>query len=224
MVSSGRRRALFLLLIATTMGQVIRATRYDRAANERNAVPSLNLLGRALRWHRLDDGVMGGQSETVHSSAEGTEELHFAGHINTQGGGFCSIRSPIEEGLPSDTAAIRVIFVGDGKTYKVLFSDGNKNAFGPSRRSPSWQKDLPTKAGVEETATLTLDSLTPSLQGGPVNTDAKLDPTQVKEIGFMLSLKLSNGESNPVETFGTGIFPFSLKVRSIEAIKADEMN
>ena len=77
---------------------------------------------------------------------------------------------------------------------------------------------------MEEKATLTLDSLTPSLQGGPVSTDAKLDPTQVKEIGFMLSLKLSNGESNPVETFGTGIFPFSLKVRSIEAIRADEVN
>ena len=194
------------------------------AINLNPFIASLNLLGRAMKWHRLDDGVMGGQSETVHSSAEGTEELHFAGHINTQGGGFCSIRSPVEGGLPSDTAAVRICYLGDGKTYKVLFSDGNKNAFGPSRRSPSWQRDLPTKAGVEETAILTLDSLTPSLQGGPVNTNTKLNPTQVKEIGFMLSLKLSSGESNPVETFGTGIFPFSLKVRSIEAIRADEVN
>ena len=114
---------------------------------------SLNLLGRALKWHRLDDGVMGGQSETVHSSAEGADELNFAGHINTQGGGFCSIRSPIEGGLPSDTAAIRVIFVGDGKTYKVLFSDGNKKHLGRVgavrrgrkifRRRRGWKKKQP---------------------------------------------------------------------------------
>lgn len=135
-----------------------------------------------------------------------------------------SIRSPIEEGLPEDTSAIRVCYIGDGKTYKVLFSDGNKSAFGPSRRSPSWQTDLPTKNGVEDTAIIRLDSLIPSLQGGPVATDAKLDPTQVKEMGFMLSLKLSSGESNPVETFGSGIFPFSLKIRSIETVCTDEIN
>lgn len=206
------------------MGQVMRAARYDRAANERNAIPSLKFLGQTLNWHRLDDGVMGGQSETLHSSSTDSEELHFSGQINTQGGGFCSIRSPIEGGLPDGTAAIRVCYIGDGKTYKVLFSDGNKSAFGPSRRSPSWQIDLPTKKGLEDTTTIRLDTLRPSLQGGPISTDLKLDPTQVKEMGFMLSLKLSSGESNPVETFGSGIFPFSLKIKSIEAVSADELN
>ena len=140
-------------------------------------------------------------------------------------GGFTSIRSPIEGGLAADTTAIRVSYIGDGKTYKVLISDGNKSAFGPSRRSPSWQTDLPTKKdGSEETAIISLDSLTPSLQGSPIKTDEKLDPTEVKEIGFMLSLKLSSGESNPVETYGTGIFPFSLKILSIGTVCTDNMN
>ncbi len=189
---------------------------------------SLKLLGKPLKWHRLDDGVMGGQSETIlasfsqaSSDNHDNDELHFTGQINTQGGGFCSIRSPIEGGLPSDTAAIRVRYVGDGKTYKVLFSDGNPSAFGPSRRSPSWQYDLPTREGTEETATIRLDSFTPSMQGGAVETDTKLDPVKVQQMGFMLSLKLSSGESNPVKTFGCGIFPFSLKVRSIEVVSAE---
>lgn len=206
------------------MGQVLRAARYDRSSNEMNAIPTLKFLGRTMNWHRLDDGVMGGQSETFLSSSTGSGELNFSGQINTDGGGFCSVRSPIEGGLSPDTAAIRICFVGDGKTYKVLVSDGNKSSFGPSRRSPSWQSDLPTKNGVEDTAIIPLESLTPSLQGGPVTTDAKLDPTELKEMGFMLSLKLSSGESNPVETFGSGIFPFSLTIRSIETLSADEMN
>ena len=180
---------------------------------------SLKFIGHTLTWYRLDDGVMGGRSETLHSSTDAGDELHFSGQINTQGGGFCSIRSPIDGGLPADTVAIRVCYIGDGKTYKVLFSDGK-----PSRRSLSWQADLPTKAGVEETATIRLDELIPSLQGSRAKSDTKIDATKVEELGFTLSLKLSSGESNPVETFGTGVFPFSLKIRSIDAVSADEMN
>ena len=217
-----KMKQIFVSLLLLTMGQVMRAARYDRAANEAAAIRS-DFLGRAMNWHRLDDGVMGGQSETLHKTCTESDALHFEGQINTQGGGFCSIRSPIEGGLPPDTAAVRVCYVGDGKTYKVLFSDGNKSAFGPSRRSPSWQTDLPTENGVEGTATIRLDSLVPSLQGGPASTDVKLDPTQIKEMGFMLSLKLSSGEANPVDTFGSGIFPFSFQVRSIETVTSDEL-
>jgi hypothetical protein len=77
---------------------------------------------------------------------------------------------------------------------------------------------------VEETATIRLDELIPSLQGSRTKSDTKIDATKVEELGFTLSLKLSSGESNPVETFGTGVFPFSLKIRSIDAVSADEMN
>ena len=215
---------MHVLFIVLLMGQVLRIMSYDRASNERNAIPALNLLGNTLKWHRLDDGVMGGLSETLHMvESTPTQALHFTGQINTKGGGFCSIRSPIEGGLPSDTVALRISYVGDGKTYKFLLSDGNKSAFGPSRRSPSWQADLPTNT-KEETRDIALDSLIPSVIGGPVDTDAKLNPQLVKEIGFMLSLKLSNGEANPIETFGTGAFPFSLKIRSIEVVRASEVN
>lgn len=197
------------------MGQVLRIMAYERAANERNAIQGLKLLDKPLKWHRLDDGVMGGQSETLHSF-DGV--LNFSGQINCNGGGFTSIRSAIPDGLSSDTTGVRVTYVGDGKTYKVLFSDGNKSAFGPSSRSPSWQTDLPTKEGIEKTTTISFDLLTPSLRGGPIDSDAKFDPTHIQEMGFMLSLKLSDGKPNPVETYGTGIFPFSLKIKHIEPI------
>ena len=242
MLPNTKNLSLLLLLL---MGQMMRIMSYDRGANERNAIPGLTFLGQALKWHRLDDGVMGGQSETLHSfqsqdttasadvDADAPQQpaLHFTGQINTNGGGFCSIRSPIAMGtMPSTTAALRIRHVGDGKTYKFLMSDGNKSTFGPSRRSPSWQVDLPTsKEGVEETSIVGLESFVPSVMGGggPRVVDRsgdddikQLDPTQVSEMGFMLSLKLSNGQPNPVETYGSGIFPFSLKILSIEPVSA----
>mmetsp|Transcript_23187 Transcript_23187/g.36259 ORF Transcript_23187/g.36259 Transcript_23187/m.36259 type:complete len:215 (-) Transcript_23187:1305-1949(-) len=205
----------FFLFALLLMGQILRIMAYDRAANERNAIQGLKLLDKPLHWYRLDDGVMGGQSNTLHSF---DSVLNFSGQINCNGGGFTSIRSAIPGGLPSETTGVRLTFSGDGKTYKLLFSDGNKSAFGPSKRSPSWQIDLPTEEGVEETTIISFESLTPSLQGGPINTDAKLNPTQIQEMGFMLSLKLSNGKPNPVETYGSGIFPFSLKIKHIEPV------
>lgn len=211
----------------------MRAMSYDRAANESNSVVGLHLLDAQLRWHRLDDGVMGGQSETILTvTGEGpsTPELNFAGQINTDGGGFCSVRSPVPEGIiPADTTALRIGFLGDGKTYKILISDGTKSSFGPSRRSPSWQVDLPTTMADEgevdevQTVVIPLDAFSASLQGGPVEVGGALDPASVREIGFMLSLKLSNGDPNPVETYGSGIFPFSLRIRSIEPVNADEV-
>ena len=144
--------------------------RYDRAANVAAAIPSPLTFGETrLNWHRLDDGVMGGRSETTHAAIEvaGRPGIHFAGTINTNGGGFASIRAPFEAGgLSGDISSLRIKFRfrGDGRTYKVLLSDGGSS--GPMGGSPSWQVDLPTKKlGPEDeaqVATLPLESFVPS--------------------------------------------------------------
>jgi len=194
---------------------------YDRSLNEQNAIPALNFLGSNLSWHRLDDGVMGGRSETLHESSEETNILHFKGTINTDGGGFTSIRAPIpSSGLPKNIEALRMKFRGDGKTYKVLLSDGKKSTGAPSSRSPTWQIDLPTqKCGDYEEIVLPLKDFKPFF--GPPRPSAeekkkcKLVLSELRQIGCMLSLKLSDGRPNPPETFGEGIFDFSLEIDSI---------
>lgn len=202
--------------------------RYDRAGNEAAALTALNLAGNGgeLKWFRLDDGVMGGQSETNHVSS-GTGELHFDGTINTNGGGFCSIRARLgEEGLGEDVTGIKLKIVGDGKTYKFTITDGNSSTGGPFSSSPSWQIDVPTKEGQEEDVVVSFADLKPSFGGRPSSRPSedekskyKFDVSSMSEIGLMLSLQLSDGSPNPKETFGEGIFPFSLKVKSIETIQ-----
>ena len=185
-----------------------------------NAIPSLQFLGHTMKWHRLDDTVVGGMSQTTHSSTIDGDELHFSGRIDTLDGtvGFCSIRSPIGNGLPADTAAIQVCYIGDGKTYKILLSTMLKSALGPNRIGSTWQVDLPTKSGVEDIVTISLDSFI-----GLGKVDVKAMPiTKIEEFGFMLSSKLSNGEINPVETFGSDTFPFRLRIMSIKAIRASD--
>ena len=187
--------------------------KYDRAANERNAIGSLNFVNQALEWFRLDDGVMGGQSETLHRSLKECESLDFCGTINTDGGGFCSIRANLNEPLPPYTKALKIQYTGDGKTYKLLLSDGTRGS-----RTPSWQADVPTTPQKKETQTIILESFKPSMGPRPAPAGLQFNANEMQEIGIMLSLKLSDGSPNPVKTFGQGIFPFSLKVHSIEPV------
>eukprot|EP00751_Fragilariopsis_kerguelensis_P026839 CAMPEP_0170870982 /NCGR_PEP_ID=MMETSP0734-20130129/25496_1 /TAXON_ID=186038 /ORGANISM="Fragilariopsis kerguelensis, Strain L26-C5" /LENGTH=224 /DNA_ID=CAMNT_0011250083 /DNA_START=243 /DNA_END=920 /DNA_ORIENTATION=- len=221
--------------------------KYDRASNERNAIGALQFMEQSLHWFRLDDGVMGGQSETNHSvvvttsnnnneveggdggtasasaaaSAAAAVYLDFNGTINTEGGGFCSIRTNFDGGLSRGTNntknCIRIKFTGDGKTYKFLLSDGTRGF-----STPSWQQDIPTtSSGKEEILDISFDELQASLGPRPAPSHLQLDPATMKEMGFMLSLKLTDGSPNPVETFGDGIFPFSLQIHSIEYIIGD---
>jgi len=202
--------------------QAYRLIKYDRALNERNAIPALKIVDNVLSWYRLDDGVMGGQSETTHSSSQENGALEFKGEINTNGGGFCSIRSKMASGLPTDAIAIRLKLKGDGKTYKLLLSDGSKSMMG---NSTSWQADISTEIdGGEQTVTILLSDLKPTSGGAPRKINlADVKPfagPDMREIGIMLSLKLSDGSANAKENFGEGIFPFSLNVLSIEPISS----
>jgi Complex I intermediate-associated protein 30 (CIA30). len=110
-------------------------------------------------------------------------------------------------------------YKGDGKTYKVLLSEGN-GAGGPWASSPSWQADLKTKRNQVEEHRIDFSSFKPSF-GGRGSSRQELDKyifrqLDMKQIGFMLSLKLSNGDPNPVETFGEGIFDFRLEIHEID--------
>jgi len=83
--------------------------KYDRTGNMANAIPSpLSLNNTKLVFHRLDDGVMGGRSVTNQEALNTINGLLFTGKIDTNGGGFTSIRSPLENSLPSDAKGIKL--------------------------------------------------------------------------------------------------------------------
>ncbi|KNC82431.1 hypothetical protein SARC_05281 [Sphaeroforma arctica JP610] len=256
------------------MGQAVRMVRYHYNGDTQYPIDVLNFANTKLVWKTLDDGVMGGQSNTCLSH---TSERHlcFEGVINTSGGGFASARAVLpelsEQALNSDNESTKIDYIdkhsikirckGDGKTFKLIMSAGN--AGGPFARNPSWQADITTNRVIEHddensvnkpTAMLTtldgrsitrdgditdenigdkvVDTNTdeddwdeqmipftafmPTWGGKPSSrppaeekTKHTFDIMQMREIGIMLSLKLSDGSPNPKETFGEGVFPFS---------------
>jgi hypothetical protein len=103
-----------------------------------------------------------------------------------------------------------------------LLSEGN-GAGGPWAKSPSWQADLKTsQTGETEEQILEFSSFKPTFGGRGASRNELnsyvFDQTEMQQIGVMLSLKLSGGEPNPVETFGEGIFDFCLEIHEFDCV------
>lgn len=201
------------------MGQILRAVMYDHCTED--SVPALEIGGTPLNWYHLDDGVMGGKSQTTLTTSAAS--LHFAGTINTNASvGWASARATLPpEGLPSSTTSLKLNVRGDGKTYKILLMDPNHES--RLNKTPLWEANLPTKAGITEELSVPLTSFIPSFMAKQLSLEEKakyqMNPSQMTKIGFMLSSKLADGSSNPIETYGKGVFDFFLFVKSLETVE-----
>lgn len=77
------------------------------------------------RWEVVNDGVMGGLSKG-HIEQAG-DALSFSGTINTNGGGFTSLRQMVREGAMAGARTLRIVYSGDARTYEVtLRSDARE--------------------------------------------------------------------------------------------------
>lgn len=200
------------------MGQLLRAMTYDRDSED--GVEALSIASTPLVWAHLDDGVMGGKSAT-NLTAQDDKKLIFQGSIDTNACvGWASVRARLPEGgLPEYSESLVVSYQGDGKTYKVLLMDANHDSRG-RKQSPLWEANLPTTKAQVETTTLPLDKFIPSFMARQLTPEERsqhtLEPSQLTKIGIMLSSRLSDGSTNPVETYGKGTFGFSLRVDSLK--------
>lgn len=141
----------------------------------------------AQQWRAVNDGVMGGLS----SGGPSFEDNHmvFEGVINTNGGGFSSLRSAVEHGALADASGIMLRIKSDGRGYKVTFRTDRAYR----SRLISFQAPLPaTPRGEWADVTVPLDALSGSIFGRPV-TGAVFDRTRVREMGIILA----DGQDGP---------------------------
>ncbi|NNC47738.1 MAG: CIA30 family protein [Sphingomonas sp.] len=149
------------------------------------------------RWQVINDGVMGGLSQGELFTRE--DRLVFAGTINTNGGGFSSIRRRVGDGLFDGATTLRVTMLGDARSYQLsLRSDVTWRG-----RSVAYRATLrPQDQGDDwSVATVSLSRLQPSVFGQRVRAPS-FDPTRTQSIGFIIA----DGQDGP----------FDLSIRKIE--------
>lgn len=151
------------------------------------------------KWRSINDGVMGGLSSGSPIYENG--HMIFAGIINTNGGGFSSIRAQVADGAFANMNAIKFRVKSDGRIYKATFRTDARYGW----REVSFQAPLPvTTPGQWEDVVVPFSALKPSVFGRPVR-GAEFDPNEVQSIGIILA----DGRDGP----------FRLEVEAMAACK-----
>ena len=133
------------------------------------------------QWRTVLDGVMGGRS----SGARYAEDDHmvFRGVINTNGGGFSSIRRSMVPGQMAGAENLRLRVKSDGRAYKLSFRT-SENRY---RRPVSYQIPIPqTPPGEWTTITAPLRDFNTTIFGRRVKADP-FDASDVREMGIILA-------------------------------------
>lgn len=146
-----------------------------------------------LEWRIVNDNVMGGRSRGDFEISE--ESLSFFGATNTNGGGFSSIRSFLDEPVPSESKKMKLLIKGDGRSYTVILRERRSRA--------SFWATFESKSGLWQEVIIPLDSFWPNWRGRRLDY-RPIEASKIREVGLMIY----DGEDGP----------FAFDVKKIEII------
>ena len=151
-------------------------------------------------WRTVNDAVMGGRSTGGSTLRAGV--LLFAGSTNTNGGGFSSIRLPVERGSLAGADHLKLHMQRDARAYSVTLRT-NVRLFGRRIAFRAPIADAPEAEWGD--GVLRFDRLKASLNGRSVS-GAVFDPGEAVEVGLIIY----DGEDGP----------FEMRLKRIEACSA----
>jgi len=136
---------------------------------------------KAPGWRIVNDGVMGGLSQSQMSLTSEQTAL-FKGTVSLENnGGFASVRSePTDFGLAGFSGLLLRIR-GDGRKYQLrLRTDRNLDGI-------AYRASFGTTAGEWTAVKLDFQAFLPSFRGRRVPGAPALDPARIRQIGFLIS-------------------------------------
>jgi len=133
------------------------------------------------QWRTVLDGVMGGRSTGNRFAQDG--HMTFKGSINTNGGGFSSIRRPMSRGDMERAEALKLKIKQDGRGYRLTFRTSARFR----GRSISYQRPIPqTPSGEWSEVTIPLSNFRTSVFGYEVPAPS-FAANDVREMGVILA-------------------------------------
>ncbi len=147
-------------------------------------------------WVAVNDGVMGGRSSGGPTVSEGA--LQFRGNLSlANNGGFASVRSVGPSFDLSRASAVVLRLKGDGRRYQLrLATDLVYRGI-----SVSFGSEFDTKAGQWTVVRVPLDTLQATVRGRLLP-DARMDASQVREIGLLIADKREGSFALSVDWIG----------------------
>jgi hypothetical protein len=158
--------------------------------------------GMPLQWFSVNDGVMGGRSSGSFRVVDGV--LRFTGVLNTNGGGFASIRTRSTDLGLGGTEGIHLRVKGDGRTYSARLQESD------TMRSASYRAEFKTtKTGEWQDVWLPFRSFVASWRGRTLDLPP-IDPAKIQLIGITIADKKDGAFSLDVDSI-SAYAPFSME-------------
>ncbi|MEM8768139.1 MAG: CIA30 family protein [Pseudomonadota bacterium] len=127
-------------------------------------------------WQIVNDTIMGGRSDSRFQVVDGV--LKFSGTLNTNGGGFASVRSGTIAAAGTTQNAMRARVRGDGRPYQLrLYAEGS---------DVSYRAIFPTEAGRWQTIELPLAVFQASFRGRLLDRPP-IDASAINGVGILLA-------------------------------------
>ena len=168
---AGRDRVM-AKLVKVWFGLLIASGAMGVVADEQGRL----VAARSLDWRVINDNVMGGRS--LGDITRAGEFLSFSGSLNTNGGGFASIRVPARTVLEDEAAGVRLRVRGDGRDYTFRLRPKNSRI--------SYWSQFATKDGEWLEVALPFTSFWPNWRGRRLNAPV-ITAAQVAELGLMIN-------------------------------------
>ena len=138
-------------------------------------------------WEIVNDGVMGGCSQSRLVKDDKNKHAVFTGEISLENnGGFASVRCRISFDLSSYTH-MKLWLKGDGKRYCFRLRTASRKTGEINRFSYDYRFD--TKPDVWEWYLLPFHEFRPYFRGRALDDVAPLDRSAIRQIGFLISDK-----------------------------------
>ena len=135
-------------------------------------------------WRIVNDGVMGGLSNSKVNWNEEENTLQFSGKVSLENnGGFASVRTIPKDFQKGIFEKIKLSVKGDGKTYK--FRMRNSENFD----GIVYSLDFETKEGEWEEIELAVSDFQPTWRGRIYSQYGKLDTSDLRQVGFLIAGK-----------------------------------
>ena len=135
----------------------------------------------ASAWRTVNDDVMGGRS--LGGSVIEAGQLLFTGVINTNGGGFSSVRREMEPGALDEARTIILSVKSDGRAYRLIAQTDARFR----GRYVSYQAPIPTSpVGEWSDVRIAFSDFVPSVFGRIVPA-SEFSPAKVTQLGFIIA-------------------------------------
>ena len=142
---------------------------------------TLNSAEAVKQWRSVNDGVMGGRSSGGPKFHD--DHMVFDGIINTNGGGFSSIRRVVPPAALSNFSALKFRIKSDGRKYKLTMRTDARYGW----RQVSFQAPLPqTTTGDWDDVIVAFENVKASVHGQAV-VGVKFDVSKVQSLGIILA-------------------------------------